>query len=152
MPKRTYTLDPSKSEWSDCGTVQAECGNLSGNELSHNLSENTRSQSSQLAEPLWTDPGLKSELSLRELISKPPPHCHVYMSEYTSIHINCQVILLCVPSGYTVMGTLSQYIHWHICGSDTRSVYIISAHHGVCVLLECNVMCPLSEYTTVSAA
>ena len=30
---------------------------------------NTRSQSSQLAEPLWTDPGLKSGISMRELIS-----------------------------------------------------------------------------------
>ena len=30
---------------------------------------NTRSQSSQLAETLWTDPGLKSEISVRELIS-----------------------------------------------------------------------------------
>ena len=26
-------------------------------------------QTSQLAEPLWTDPGLKSEISLRKLIS-----------------------------------------------------------------------------------
>ena len=31
-------------------------------------SGNTRSQSSQLAEPLWTDPGLKSGISARELI------------------------------------------------------------------------------------
>ena len=30
---------------------------------------NSRPQSSQLAEPLWTDPGLKSEISVRELIS-----------------------------------------------------------------------------------
>ena len=32
-------------------------------------SGNTRSQSSQLAEPLWTDPGLNSGISVRELIS-----------------------------------------------------------------------------------
>ena len=31
-----------------------------GNELTRNSSGNTRSQSSQLAEPLWTDPGVKS--------------------------------------------------------------------------------------------
>ena len=31
-------------------------------------SGNTQPQSSQLAEPLWTDPGLKSEISTRELI------------------------------------------------------------------------------------
>ena len=30
---------------------------------------NTRSQSSQLAEPLWTDSGLKSRIRLRVLIS-----------------------------------------------------------------------------------
>ena len=30
---------------------------------------NTWSQSSQLAEPLWTDPGLKSGISVRKLIS-----------------------------------------------------------------------------------
>ena len=30
---------------------------------------NTQNQSSQLAEPLWTDPGIKSGISKRELIS-----------------------------------------------------------------------------------
>ena len=68
-PKHAYTLDPTKSEWADYATVQAECGNLSRNELIHNLSETTQPQSSQLAEPLWTDPGLKSGISLHELIS-----------------------------------------------------------------------------------
>ena len=67
--KHAYTLDPSKSECADYAAVQAECGNLSGNELTRNSSGNTRSQSSQLAEPLWTDPGLKSGISLHELIS-----------------------------------------------------------------------------------
>ena len=32
-------------------------------------SGNTQSQSSQLAKPLWTDPGLKSAISLRKQIS-----------------------------------------------------------------------------------
>ena len=68
-PKHTYTLDPSKSEWADYAAVQAECGNPSGNELTRNLSGNTQSQSSQLTEPLWTGPGLKSGISLHELIS-----------------------------------------------------------------------------------
>ena len=40
-----------------------------GSELTSNLSGNIQPQSSQLAEPLWTDPGLKSEISVRELIS-----------------------------------------------------------------------------------
>ena len=68
-PKHAYTFDPSKSEWADYAVVQAECGNLSGNELVRNSSGNSRSQSSQLAEPLWTDPDPKSGISLRELIS-----------------------------------------------------------------------------------
>ena len=41
-----------------------QCGNLHGNKLTSNLSGNTQSQSSQLAEPLWTDPG-----RVRKLIS-----------------------------------------------------------------------------------
>ena len=68
-PKHTYSHDPSKSEWADYAAVQAGRGNLSGNKLTRNSSRNTRSQSSQLAEPLWTYPGLKSQISLRNLIS-----------------------------------------------------------------------------------
>ena len=66
-PVNAYTLDPTKSEWADYAAVQAYCGNLSGNELTRNLSGNTRPQSSQLAEPLLTDPGLKTGISVREL-------------------------------------------------------------------------------------
>ena len=68
-PRHAYAFDPTKSEWADYAAAQAECGNLSGNELTRNSSVNTRSQSSQLAEPLLTDPGLKSGISLRQLIS-----------------------------------------------------------------------------------
>ena len=68
-PTHTHTLDPTKSEWVDYVAVQAWCGNLSENELTCNLSGNIRSQSSQLAEPLWTDPGIKSGIGVRELIS-----------------------------------------------------------------------------------
>ena len=46
-----------------------QCGNPSENELTRNLSGNIRQQSSQPAEPLWTDPGPKSGISMRELIS-----------------------------------------------------------------------------------
>ena len=42
---------------------------LSGNELTRNSSGNIRPQSSQLAGPLWTDPGLKSGITVRKLIS-----------------------------------------------------------------------------------
>ena len=58
-----------KSEWAAYATVQAWCGNLSGNELTRKPSGNTRSQSSQLAKPQWTDPVLKSGISVCELIS-----------------------------------------------------------------------------------
>ena len=68
-PKHEYTLDLSKSEWADYAAVQAECGNLSGNKFTRNSSGNTRSQLSQLAESQWIDLGLKSGISLRELIS-----------------------------------------------------------------------------------
>ena len=68
-PKHAYTLDTTKSEWADYAAVWAECWNLTEKELKRNLSGNTRSRSSQLAEPLWTYPGLKSGISLRELIS-----------------------------------------------------------------------------------
>ena len=67
--KHAYTLDPTKSKWADYAAIQALCGNLSGKELTRNLSGSTRSQSSQLAETLWTDPGLKSGISELELIS-----------------------------------------------------------------------------------
>ena len=39
-----------------------------GNELTRKSTGNTRSQSSQLSEPLWTDFGLKSGITVRELI------------------------------------------------------------------------------------
>ena len=40
-----------------------------GNDLTRSSSENSRPQLSQLAEPLWTDPDLKSKIGVRELIS-----------------------------------------------------------------------------------
>ena len=66
----TYTPLTQKSRsgltkplpWHSVGTYHE-------NELTRNSSGNTRSQSSQLSEPPWTDPGLKSEISVRELIS-----------------------------------------------------------------------------------
>ena len=42
-------------------------GTRQGNELTRNSSGNTRPQSSQLSEPLSTDPGVKSEIIVREL-------------------------------------------------------------------------------------
>ena len=47
------------------GGVKTRCGNPSGNELTRNLLENIPPQSSQLAEPLCTDPDVKSGISVR---------------------------------------------------------------------------------------
>ena len=51
----------TQRSWSGLTTPLSRhsAGTLSENELTHNLSGNTQSQSSQLAEPLWTDPGQK---------------------------------------------------------------------------------------------
>ena len=62
-PKYSNTLDPMKSEWADYAAVQAECGNLYGNEFTGDLSGNIQQQSSQFAEPLWTDPGIKGGIN-----------------------------------------------------------------------------------------
>ena len=48
--------------WHSVGTYQE-------NELARNSSGKSRPQSPQLAEPLWTDPGVKSAISAREIIS-----------------------------------------------------------------------------------
>ena len=44
-------------------------GTYQENEFTHNSSRNARPQSSQLAEPLWTDPGLQSGTGGHKLIS-----------------------------------------------------------------------------------
>ena len=56
-----------KLEWADYATVQAQCGNLSGKQLTCTLSGNNK-ELSQLTVPLWTDPGIKSGNSVRKLI------------------------------------------------------------------------------------
>ena len=59
------TVDLTTSVWADYAAVQAQCGNLYGNELTRNLSGNIRPQSSELAEPLWTNSGMKSVITVR---------------------------------------------------------------------------------------
>ena len=66
-PKHSCTFDPTKSEWADYAVVQALCGNLIRKRVHTQL--NTRSQSSQLAELMWSIPGVKSGLCVRKLIS-----------------------------------------------------------------------------------
>ena len=44
-------------------------GTYQGNELTRNSPRSTRPQSSHLTELLWTDPGLKSGIAVRELTS-----------------------------------------------------------------------------------
>ena len=58
-----------KLGWADSTAVQV-CGTLSRNELTRNLSGNIQPQSSQLIQPLWTDPGMNKELVFG---SKSPP-------------------------------------------------------------------------------
>ena len=114
-PKHAYTLDPSKSELADYAAVQEECENPSGNELTRNTSGNTRSQSSQLAEPPSTDPGLKSGIMCaseksgringqtfspnpRTRGKKPPPYLsHVFCP----CHRPCGPATRCRSSGAT---------------------------------------------------
>ena len=55
---------------SELTTLSRYCvGTYDGNELTRNSSGDARPQSSQLVEPLWTDRGIKSGISVRELIS-----------------------------------------------------------------------------------
>ena len=56
-------------------------GTYQGNELTCNRSGSTRARSPQLAEPLWTDPGLKSGISVRELISTKNKVCKKTFSQ-----------------------------------------------------------------------
>ena len=57
--KHACTLDQMKSEWARLCCPGIVWEPIWENEVTRNSSGNTRSQSSQLAEPLWTDPGLK---------------------------------------------------------------------------------------------
>ena len=68
-PKHAYIYDPTKSGWADYAAVQAKCRNPSRDDLTRNLSGNIRPQSSQSAETLWTDPGVKNGISVHDLIS-----------------------------------------------------------------------------------
>ena len=108
---------PSESDWADYAAVQALCGNLSGNKLTCNSSENTRSQSSQLAKPLWTDSGLKSGITVCTLISTkkkkvqvgnelsniPPKSSHA--REKPSQHITVTCSHITHTNSFTLTGT-----------------------------------------------
>ena len=65
----THTLSQQSRSELTMPLSRPQCGYLSGSELTRNLLGNTRPQSCQLAEPLWTDPGLKRGISVRELLS-----------------------------------------------------------------------------------
>ena len=58
-------------------------GTHQGNELTRNTSGKTQAQSSQLVELLWTDPGLKSGICERELIST---HTHTHTHTHKKNH------------------------------------------------------------------
>ena len=69
-PKHAHTLDPSKSEWADFPLFRYSV-RIYQEMSSHATCQGTLGQSShsQLTEPLWTVPCLKSAISLGELIS-----------------------------------------------------------------------------------
>ena len=62
----THTLLTQRSR---SGLTMPLCRHSVGTCHELSSSGNTRPQSSQLAEPLWTDPGRKSGISMRDLIS-----------------------------------------------------------------------------------
>ena len=66
LKKHTLLIQQSQSGLTMLSTHSV--GTYQGNELICNLSGNTWPQSSQLAEPLWADPGLKSGISVCELM------------------------------------------------------------------------------------
>ena len=69
-PQQLYILDPNEVGGTGLTILPRQrLGTGQGNELTRNSSRNARPQSSQLAEPLWTDPGIKSGISVHELIS-----------------------------------------------------------------------------------
>ena len=119
-PKHAYTLVPAKSEWADYAAVLAKCRNLSGNELTRYSSGNTRSQSSQLAEPLWTDPGLKSGISVRELISN--------LKRKRKREVNCRIFskILAREKNATITSGLTDT---RACSISTRTWYIRQSGH-----------------------
>ena len=109
---------------------------ISGNELTRNSSGNTWSQSSQLAEPLWTDPGLKSAISLCELIST-LKKCWQGMNSrtfsqnpctwgknhhtMTQWHWHLGYIVVPVTHYVCIDVTLVSWLYCHRCTSDTNT-------------------------------
>ena len=65
------TLTPwSQQSWSGLTVLSRHVAlTYQGSELTHNSSGNTRPLSSQLTEPLWTYPALKSGIDVHKLIS-----------------------------------------------------------------------------------
>ena len=69
-PKLAHTLDPTSWSWPTRLSRQS-VGTCQGNELTRNLSPlgNTQLHSSRLTECQWTNSGVKSTISVHELIS-----------------------------------------------------------------------------------
>ena len=70
--KHAYTFKPNEvgAGWlCRCLGIVLEPIQKKKDKLTRNSLGNTRLQSSQLAEPLWTGPGLKSGITVRDLIS-----------------------------------------------------------------------------------
>ena len=59
-------LNEVRVDWMCCPGIM--CESIRENELTRNLSGNAQPQSSQLTEPLWTDPGQKSVIGVHKLV------------------------------------------------------------------------------------
>ena len=62
-------------------------------QLTCNLSGNIRPQSSQLAEPLWTDPCLGSGISVRDLLS-------TLKKERKKVHVGNELLIILLNSSH----------------------------------------------------
>ena len=65
-------------------------GTYQGNELTRNSSGNTQPQLSQLAEPLWTDPGLNSGIGVCQLITTSHTQTHTNTHTHTQVQAGTQ--------------------------------------------------------------
>ena len=65
----TYTPSTQQSRSALTMLFSRSAETYQGNKLTRNSSECARPQSSSLTEPLWSEPGLKSGIGVRELIS-----------------------------------------------------------------------------------
>ena len=102
-------------------------GTYQENELTRNSSGNAPSQSSQLAEPLWTDPGLMSGISLHNLIStlKKKERCTWGMNYWTFSKTPCNMREKPPPLPCLWWSILTTLVVHHILRSEELALFAI---------------------------